>query len=80
MAAHVIPFPESFDNTLRLINREIDQVNERVVRITEHERSKRLRDFVDACVCPISRMICAHDCEDGCYRDKFYSPAIKDLL
>lgn len=69
MVANVVPFPESFDNTLRLINREIDQVNDRVVRITEHERSKALRNLVDACYCPKHGMICLYDCEDGCYWD-----------
>lgn len=68
MVANVVPFPESFDNTLRLINREIEQVNDRVVRITDYERSRRLRALVDACLCPNSGTICMYDCEGGCYR------------
>jgi phosphate uptake regulator len=64
MDAHVVPFPETFDNTLRLINREIEQVNDRVVRIVE-------RAHLDSNIyCPQAGEICRYDCEGGCHLDR----------
>jgi len=68
MVANVVKFPETPESLLRLIDREVEAVNDRVKQIMARERKTREEIWGVGC-CPHDHMLCMYDCEGGCYRE-----------